>query len=212
MQFPKQWEHAERTMTGTESSKRAAPKGRLRHIAMSVPDPWKTAEFYKHAFGFEVVGETDSSLAEGVFLTDGVINLALLNFKSDEAAQGTGRDFVGLHHIGIWVDDPAAARERVEAAGAQWIMGEPDVKGGSFYEIKFTDPNGVIFDISHHGWGGALKDPDSAERAAGQAAGPAASLHDAEGGALSAPARKLLAKFDERREAAAAALAEELGD
>ena len=35
--------------------------GRLRHFAMSVPDPWKTAEFYKHAFGMEVVGETDSS-------------------------------------------------------------------------------------------------------------------------------------------------------
>ena len=53
---------------------------------MSVPDPWKTAEFYKYAFGMEVVGETDSSLAEGVFLSDGVINLALLHFKSDEAA------------------------------------------------------------------------------------------------------------------------------
>ena len=44
--------------------------GRLRHFAMSVPDPWKTAEFYKYAFGMEVVGETDSSLAEGVFLSD----------------------------------------------------------------------------------------------------------------------------------------------
>jgi hypothetical protein len=25
--------------------------GKLRHIAMSVPDPWSTAEFYKYAFG-----------------------------------------------------------------------------------------------------------------------------------------------------------------
>jgi hypothetical protein len=45
-----------------------------RHFAMSVPDPRKTAEAYKYAFGTEVVGETDSSLAEGVFLPDGVIN------------------------------------------------------------------------------------------------------------------------------------------
>src|SRR6266851_6481650 len=67
--------------------------GKLRHFAMSVPDPWKTAEFYKYAFGMEVVGETDSSLAEGAFLSDGVINLALLYFKSDEAAQGAGRDY-----------------------------------------------------------------------------------------------------------------------
>jgi hypothetical protein len=48
--------------------------GKLRHIAMSVPDPWKTAESYKYAFGMEVVGEIDSSLAEGVFTLDAVIN------------------------------------------------------------------------------------------------------------------------------------------
>ena len=40
--------------------------GQLRHLAMSVPDPWKTAEFYRYAFGFKVIGETDSRLAEGV--------------------------------------------------------------------------------------------------------------------------------------------------
>jgi hypothetical protein len=36
---------------------------------MSVPDPWKAAEFYKCVFGMEVIGETDSSLAEGLFLS-----------------------------------------------------------------------------------------------------------------------------------------------
>src|SRR5437867_11728305 len=91
--------------------------GKLRHFAMSVPDPWKTAEFYKYAFGMEVVGETDSSLAEGVFLSDGVINLALLHFKSDEAAQGTGRGHVGLHHFGVGVDEPEATRRRSAQAG-----------------------------------------------------------------------------------------------
>jgi hypothetical protein len=34
-----------------------------------------------------------------VFLTDGVVNLALLKFKDDVAAQGTGKDYVGLHHL-----------------------------------------------------------------------------------------------------------------
>jgi catechol 2,3-dioxygenase-like lactoylglutathione lyase family enzyme len=162
--------------------------GKLRHFAMSVPDPWKTAEFYKYAFGMEVVGETDSSLAEGVFLSDGVINLALLHFKSDEAAQGTGRDHVGLHHFGVWVDDPETARQRVVAAGGEWLMGEPEVKGGSFYEVKFRDPNGVIFDISHAGWGGAQKNPGGAGNEVG-------------------PSRGLVPKFDERRAAAAAEMA-----
>ena len=66
-------------------------KGRIRHVALSVQDPWETAEFYKEALGLEEVTELDGALAEGVFLTDGVVNLALLKFKTDAASQGTGR-------------------------------------------------------------------------------------------------------------------------
>jgi len=53
-------------------------KGRIRHVALSVQDPWETAEFYKEGLGLEEVTELDGALAEGVFLTDGVVNLALL--------------------------------------------------------------------------------------------------------------------------------------
>ena len=28
-------------------------KGRIRHVALSVKDPWETAEFYKQALGLE---------------------------------------------------------------------------------------------------------------------------------------------------------------
>src|ERR1044072_7750178 len=80
-------------------------KGRIRHVALSVKHPWETAEFYKQALGLEEVVELDGPLAEGVFLTDGVVNLAILHFKSDEASQGTGVDFVGIHHIGFSVHD-----------------------------------------------------------------------------------------------------------
>ena len=62
-------------------------KGYLRHVALSVADPWETAEFYKQTVGLEEVSEIDGPLAEGVFLTDGVVNLAILHFKSDEAAR-----------------------------------------------------------------------------------------------------------------------------
>ena len=166
--------------------------GQLRHIAMSVPDPWTTAEFYKQIFGFEVVGETDSSLAEGVFLSDGVINMALLHFKNDKAAQGTGKDFVGLHHFGIWVDDVEATRKEVEKAGGEWIMGEPDYKHNSAYEVKFHDINGVIFDLVHNGWAGTQRRPGEA---ANQTMG----------------SRTMVARYAERREKAAKAMAERLG-
>ena len=26
------------------------------------------------------------------------------------------------------------------------------------HDVKYRDPNGIIFDISAHGWGGAVKD------------------------------------------------------
>lgn len=161
--------------------------GQLRHIAMSVPDPWKAAEFYKEVFGLKIVGETDSSIAEGVFLTDGVINVALLKFKTEEAAQGKGKDFVGLHHIGFWVDDVEQAQKKVEAAGGQWLMGEAEVKGGSFFEVKFHDINNVIFDLTHNGWGGAQRRPGEPGNEVG-------------------PSRTLVSKFDDRRAKAADAM------
>ena len=131
---------------------------RLRHIAMQVPDPHKAAEFYMRVFGMRKVGETDWENARGVYLSDGVINLALLDYKTVEAAgEDRGVDFVGVHHIGFWVDDVAATRAAMEAAGGRHWMGEP-AAGGGFYEVKYRDPNGVVVDVTENGWGGAAKD------------------------------------------------------
>jgi len=69
---------------------------KLRHLAITVPDPEKAAAFYMRAFGMERVGETDWANARGVYLTDGTINLALLHYKTQEAAGERGRDFVGV--------------------------------------------------------------------------------------------------------------------
>jgi catechol 2,3-dioxygenase-like lactoylglutathione lyase family enzyme len=89
---------------------------KLRHIAITVPDPWKAAEFYMQAFGLKKVGETDWENARGVYLSDGVINVALLHYKTEQAAGARGRDFVGVHHFGFLVDDVAATRKAIEAA------------------------------------------------------------------------------------------------
>ena len=93
----------------------------------------------------------------GRFLTDGVVNLAILHFKSDEAAQGTGKDFVGIHHIGFWVDDVVEQGKIARNSGATWIMGDPSNPDG--YEVKHTDLSGIIFDIAAHGWAGSQKNP-----------------------------------------------------
>jgi len=69
---------------------------KLRHIAITVPDPEKAAEFYIQAFGLQRVGTTDWEGAQGVYLTDGVMNLALLHYKQEHYAGKLGRDFVGV--------------------------------------------------------------------------------------------------------------------
>ena len=134
-------------------------KAKLRHIAITVPDPHKAAEFYMKVFGLKKVGETDWENARGVYLSDGVMNLALLHYKTEAAAGTRGRGFVGLHHFGFWVDDVAAQRGTIEAQGGRHWMGEPK-EGGGYYEVKFHDPDGVVVDITATGWAGASKGED----------------------------------------------------
>jgi methylmalonyl-CoA/ethylmalonyl-CoA epimerase len=122
---------------------------KLRHIAIATNDPKATAEFYKQAFGFEQIGETSptSPLAQGYFLSDGTLNLAILKFKTDQI--GKGMDFTGVHHFGILVDDPDKAIEKLES------LGKEKGHGKGFFEIKFKGPDGTVFDIAGHPWMGA---------------------------------------------------------
>lgn len=129
---------------------------KLRHIAMSVPDPEATAKFYCDAFGMEIVGETDSPLASGVYLSDGTISLALLRYKADEWA-GMDKDAVCINHIGFWVDDLDSQSEKIKENGGTFFRELPLEKESLYYELKFRDPNGIIFDISHNGWVGARR-------------------------------------------------------
>jgi len=50
---------------------------KLRHVALSVPDPEKAATFYEKALGMTRVGENDHPGATAIYLTDGVMNVAL---------------------------------------------------------------------------------------------------------------------------------------
>jgi catechol 2,3-dioxygenase-like lactoylglutathione lyase family enzyme len=81
----------------------AMPK--LRHVSLHTPDPEKTAEFYKRVFDMFEVGRTDSKFAEGIFLSDGTINLSVVRFKTKEAADrgdGLGRSSVCIISASRW--------------------------------------------------------------------------------------------------------------
>ena len=139
---------------------------KLRHIAITVPDPCKAAEFYMRAFGMQKVGETDWENARGVYLSDGTINMAVLRFKTVEAADrqdGLGPVF-GLHHFGFWVDDLEETRRRLDESGAEYRFGRPEGATTSFFEEKYKGPDAVMIDITKHGWIGAEPPPDEREK------------------------------------------------
>jgi methylmalonyl-CoA/ethylmalonyl-CoA epimerase len=127
--------------------------GKLRHIAISVPDKEKAAKFYQETFGFERVSESRVATR----LTDGVMNLTLLQFETEaDAGDERGKDFVGLHHFGIWVDDIERVTRAIEANGGRNHLG-PTAHVPENAEHKFRDPYGIVFDISTHGWDGAKR-------------------------------------------------------
>ena len=90
-------------------------------------------------------------------MSDGVINLALLNFKGKAGSKASdikeGTTVVGAHHFGFQVDDLAETEKRIEANGGKFFFDLADERHGNF-ERKFKDPDGVIFDISKNGWQG----------------------------------------------------------
>ena len=141
---------------------------KLRHIALAVDDPEASAAFYMQAFGLERVGGTDWANAKGVYLSDGVVNLALLKYKTEEAAGARGTGFVGLHHFGFWVDDVPASKQAIEDAGGSYWMGDVSRTGG-LYEVKYHDPSGIVVDITATGWIGASKDGVAADGSAAPA-------------------------------------------
>ncbi len=124
---------------------------RLRHIAIIVPDPEKAATFFEQAFGMTRAG----TARRGVYMSDGVMNVALLKTEGDEKP--------GLYHFGMWVDDLDEAEDKVKRAGGTYLAGRP-TSDLSFYEAKYRDPDGVVFDLTHTGWRGAVKEVVPAAR------------------------------------------------
>jgi len=129
---------------------------RLRHFAVVVRDLEKAASFYEGVFDLKRVGEETLEIGAAVYLSDGVINLALLKYFGERGSGlSDAKSFVGAHHFGFQVDDIAAAQKRIEAAGGTFFFDFGDDPEKPNFERKFKDPDGIIFDISRKGWLGA---------------------------------------------------------
>ena len=139
---------------------------KLRHTALHVTDPEATAEFYKRVFDMVEVGRTNGSLAEGIYLSDGDLNMAVLKFRNAEAAdRGDGMGTVmGLHHFGFWVENADEVRRRLREEEATLHRARPEDSPTSFFEEKWIAPDGTQFDITEHGWAGAAPLSDLSSR------------------------------------------------
>jgi catechol 2,3-dioxygenase-like lactoylglutathione lyase family enzyme len=135
---------------------------KIKHIAIATQDADKTAKFYTEGFGLQEIAKLDSPNASGYYLSDGDINVAILNFKNDQAAGvERGMEYSGLHHIGFQVESLEEIAEKLAAAGSR---PRDDINralgvgmGGPRHanvEVKYAAPDGVVVDVSQTGWVG----------------------------------------------------------
>ena len=131
---------------------------KLRHLALHTADPEATAAFYKRAFDMVEKGRTNSPIAEGIYLSDGTLNVAILRYRSpEEAVRYGGSSALGISHFGFWAEDIEETRRRLREAGAQYIdTRDHATTPTGFFEEKWRGPDGTVIDITDQGWVGAL--------------------------------------------------------
>jgi predicted enzyme related to lactoylglutathione lyase len=119
---------------------------KIKHIAIRTADPEKTAAFYQELFGLKKAGLGRN----GIYLTDGHINLAILK----------GGERLGIEHLGFQVDDVDATLADLNRLGGKSLADRVNVtptdasNPQSYYEIKCVGPDGQIIDVSGSGWVG----------------------------------------------------------
>jgi len=120
---------------------------RIKHIAIRTHDVDKTAAFYREAFGLKDAGKGQN----GVYLTDGRINIAIL-----KVTRPSGK--AGIDHLGFQVenlDNAVATAQRVGARSlteASQITPTDPSKPQSYFEVKLAGPDDQEIDVSETGW------------------------------------------------------------
>ena len=135
---------------------------KIKHIAISTQDVHRTARFYIDVFGLKEIAKIDAPGARGYYLSDGDINVAILNFKNDAVAGvERGKGFSGIHHIGFQVESLEEIAERLAAAGSEPRHDVNEALGVGHgvrhegnVEVKYSGPDGVMLDVSETGWVG----------------------------------------------------------
>lgn len=116
------------------------------HIAVKVDDLDETSEFYEKVFGFTPIETTKVRDHTSRHLSDGVIDLALIKYDSEDSneAKAAGQGPC-IHHFGIEVDDLDRYVAEIRKLGCE-IISDPGV-----IPVKFRAPGGTVAEIAPKG-------------------------------------------------------------
>jgi catechol 2,3-dioxygenase-like lactoylglutathione lyase family enzyme len=108
-------------------------QARVRHIAINVKDREKMADYYKKVFGME---EKYRGPGGTIYLSDGYLNLALLNSPKHPW---------GINHFGFQVDSVTGIEETAKTKAQANAV-------GAVAESWIHDVEGNRVDITERGW------------------------------------------------------------
>ncbi len=115
---------------------------RIVHLAIKVEDLEQATKFYEEVFGFKQTKTSRNGEHISRHMTDGNIDLALMIYDSESAAEaqlaGPGPR---LHHWGIEVDDRADYVAKIKAYGGT-ILSDPEAGA-----LKFRAPDGTVAEV-----------------------------------------------------------------
>ena len=117
---------------------------KLAHISIKVDDLEAAGEFYEKVLGFRDVRGGTSRDHYSRHLTDGNIDLALMQYQAgaDSKESQVGGGGPCIHHVGFEVDDFEAWSKKIVDMGLE-IISEPGV-----IPVKFRAPGGHIAEIA----------------------------------------------------------------
>jgi len=119
---------------------------KIVHLALKVNDIAKARTFYEKVFGFAPVRTEDVRDHTSCHLTDGIIDLSLMQYEDGDSREAllAGREPC-VHHFGIEVEDLQAAEAELRAAGCEILSPAAEIP------IKFRDPNGIVAELVPRG-------------------------------------------------------------
>lgn len=114
---------------------------RIIHLALKVEDLEKAGRFYERVFGFRGVEEGQVRDHTSLHLSDGTIDLALIQYRRESSEALISGKGPCIHHFGIEVEDLEASVQELKATGCEILSPPGEVP------VKFRDVSGVVAEL-----------------------------------------------------------------